>query len=407
MRILATRSMLVVVVLSVGLLPATCWMQAGPVDETYKAERRRAIDLFNQNKHLEALSLFEDLAAKSPNDHEVLLGLAGCLVRHSSTIEDEKQAATERVRARGLLIRAKDLGNTSTLLENLLQAIPADGIVNYSPSPVDQAMRLAEAAFARQDFDEAIKNYSKVLELDPKRYSATLFIGDTYFTKKDFAKAAEWYERAIQLDPNRETAYRYYGDMLAKNGEVATSRKRFIQAVVAEPYNPITWRGLRYWAQANGVQLQEIHIRAGSEVSQKGDKNFTLTLDEKQSGDVSAAWIAYALTKTVWRMSEFKKHCPQEKEYRHSLEEESQALTSAAEVLTADKEKKKAAVANDADLAALLKIYEAKMIEPYVLLSAPDDGIARDYGVYRDKNRDKLEQYLSEFVVPLPASPKK
>jgi hypothetical protein len=40
------------------------------------------------------------------------------------------------------------------------------------------------------------------------------------------------------------------------------------------------------------------------------------------------------------------------------------------------------------------------MIEPYVLLNAADEGIAQDYPGYREKNREKLEQYLSEFVVP-------
>jgi len=31
------------------------------------------------------------------------------------------------------------------------------------------------------------------------------------------------------------------------------------------------------------------------------------------------------------------------------------------------------------------------MIEPYVLLSAPDQGIAADYAAYRDLHRDQLE----------------
>jgi hypothetical protein len=42
----------------------------------------------------------------------------------------------------------------------------------------------------------------------------------------------------------------------------------------------------------------------------------------------------------------------------------------------------------------------AKMIEAYVLLNAADEGIAQDYPGYREKHREKLEQYLSEFVVP-------
>jgi len=43
------------------------------------------------------------------------------------------------------------------------------------------------------------------------------------------------------------------------------------------------------------------------------------------------------------------------------------------------------------------KLYQAKMIERYVLLNAADQGIAQDYPAYREKNREKLEQYLSKF----------
>jgi hypothetical protein len=66
-----------------------------------------------------------------------------------------------------------------------------------------------------------------------------------------------------------------------------------------------------------------------------------------------------------------------------------------------DQKKKKATSApKDPNLVLVLKLYQAKMIEPYVLLNAADDGIAQDYPGYREKNREKLEQYLSEFVVP-------
>jgi hypothetical protein len=58
------------------------------------------------------------------------------------------------------------------------------------------------------------------------------------------------------------------------------------------------------------------------------------------------------------------------------------------------------------DVSLLLKLYDAKMIEPFVLISAPDRDIAlNDYVPYREQHRDQLEAYLSQFVVPpTPAS---
>jgi membrane protein required for beta-lactamase induction len=47
-----------------------------------------------------------------------------------------------------------------------------------------------------------------------------------------------------------------------------------------------------------------------------------------------------------------------------------------------------------------LKLDRAGLIEPYVLFSLGDTGIARDYAAYRAANRQKLEEYMDKFVVP-------
>ena len=371
-------------------------------DDSYKTERHQAIQLYNENKHLEALPLFEDLAKRNPEDADVLVGLGACLIDKSATMEDQDAAAKERIRARAALLKAQQLGNNSTLVQNLLQVTPENGVVTYESSAAGEAMRLGEAAFARRDFDEAIKNYSKVLEFDPKNYSAALFVGDSYFAAKKFDQAGEWYEKAVAIDPNRETAYRYHADMLTKNGDMAGARKKAIQAVVAEPYNPITWRGLQEWATVNKLQLNRVHINTPAAPSSSSDGQVNLTLDSGQSPENMAIWLVYSGTQISWHKEEFAKHFPNEKAYRHSLPEESEALSAAASMIgnLGDKKKKKSELPKDPDLALLLKLKVANLIDPYVLLNAADEGISHDYESYRQQNRAKLEQYLSEFVVP-------
>jgi|SRR5271170_765564 len=375
----------------------------GDSDAAYKAERDKAISLFGEQRFLEALPLFEELAAKNPKDDKALLGLGACLVEHSATIADADAAGEERARALQILLKARDLGNKSNLLQNLLQILQAGAAghaIKYSENPAaDKVMHAAEASFARRDYDDAIKNYSRALELDPKNGAAALFVGDSYFAKKDFDNAGKWYLRATEIQPNSETAYRYYADMLTKNGDMEGARTKSIQAVVAEPYNPITWRALGAWADANHVQLARVHVNAPNNVSQKGSKNITITLPPGQPTNASAAWMAYSMARALWHGDKFKQQFPQEKEYRHSLVEEAGCLTSAAKVwleLTV----KNPSAPPDPDLALLIKIYQAGMVEPYVLLNAADEGISRDYDGYREGNRAKLEQYLGQFVVP-------
>jgi hypothetical protein len=45
-------------------------------------------------------------------------------------------------------------------------------------------------------------------------------------------------------------------------------------------------------------------------------------------------------------------------------------------------------------------LHEAGLIDPYVLFSLGDDGIARDYKAYRAANRTKLGDYMDKFVMP-------
>ena len=365
---------------------------------SYEEQKKFAISLFNKQFNLEALPIFEDLAMQNPADTAVLLGLGGCLLSHSATLKDETAARAERLRAREILLRAKQLGNDAPLLLNLLDNIPADGSVRYPGSPeVSQAIAAGEAAFVKNDYEEAIKNYSKAFELDPNSYSAALFIGDCYFAQKNIPKAAEWYERAIQINPDTETAYRYESDMFTKNGDQQRGRKLAIQCVVADPYVQISWRGLAQWATANKLKLTPIRINTHNDMSGSDGKNTTITINPNENRNSMSVWLVYYGVRLNWRKEDFKKHYPQEAVYRHTMAEEVEALSTAAAML---KDEKPASLAGDADLMALKKLYDAGMLEPYVLLGAPDPGIAVDYVGYRSKNRAKLEGYLSTYVVP-------
>lgn len=390
-------------VLLLSLLASPCLKGQSSGNDAYQATRHKAMELFAQGHRLEALPLLEDLNQKDPKDQEVAVALAASLVDHAATLSDPQAAAKERLRARDLLEKSE---STSPLAENLLQLLqqmPESGAIHFSDNPAaDEAVRAGEAAFSLRNFDEAIKDYSRALEIEPKNYSAALFIGNTYDKKNDFAQAAKWYERAIGLDPNIETAYRYYADMLAKQGEMARARALLIHAAVAEPYNRIVWRELKAWAAINNTQINSVY--AGVPVSALKKNAQT-----PAAKDASSAWQAYLAVQSEWRNgNKFKEHFPQEPGYRHTLAEESEALNAA--VATAEKlnEDKRTAelVAKDPGLLLLLKLHDAGLLQAYVLFSLGDAGIAKDYSAYREAHRSKLEEYMDKFVVPpAPAGP--
>lgn len=402
MRAHHQRSLFLILLLNllVSLPPAIAQPDAEASD---KAKREKAMALFGQGKRLEALPLLEELAQKHPQDNEILVELAASLIDHAATLTDQQASAKERFRARDLVQKAWELGNTSTLAENLRQLLgelPASGALKFSDNPaVEQAMNAGEAAFARRDFDEALKDYGKALELEPKNYTAVLFTGNTYDRKNEFAKAGEWYERAMRLDPSVETAYRYYADMLAKQGDMAKARSMLIHAAVAEPYNKIVWREIHAWATINKTAFNAVFVA----IPLPRNDNTAVGSGSRLSPELASAWRTYYSEKSEWKKGgRFEKQFPQEGEYRHSLAEESEALTATAKILEKLKADKKTAelIASDPSAALLLKLHEAGFTEAYVLFSLGDDGIAKDYTAYRDKNREKLEAYMDKFVMP-------
>jgi tetratricopeptide (TPR) repeat protein len=367
---------------------------AAKADAGDQQKRQKAVALFGQGKRLQALPLLEELVQENPRDAELLVDLAASLIEHATTLTDQHAAAKERFRARDLVQKAWELGNTSPLAENLrqlLQELPANGAVRFSNNPaVERAMDAGEAAFARRDFAAALTAYAKALELEPTNYSAALFTANTYDRMNDFAHASQWYERTMRLDPNIETAFRYDADMLARQGDMAGARGMLIHAAVAEPYNKIVWREIRAWALINHTAFKLVYVPIPIETA-------------GQPPQLLPAWQAYHAVIAQWRKGgRFQKQFPQEAAYRHSLPEESEALTAAATVLEKLRQDGNSAqlLADNAVPGLLLKLHQAGLIDPYVLFSLGDEGIARDYNAYRAAHRNKLEEYMDKFVMP-------
>lgn len=395
---LKTRCSIVIIIAFVfALSPQLVSAQKG---DSYEADRKRALQLFDDHKMMDALPLLEKLATADPLDAVVLERLGFALVSKAATLKDESERKQVRIRARNALIRSKELGNDSNLLNVMLDGIPEDGSTeNFSKrKDVDDAMRAGEAAFAQGNMDKAREAYHRALLLEPRLYEAPLFIGDTYFKQQQMDKAGEWFARATEIDPDRETAYRYWGDALMFSNKMAEARVKFIEAIVAEPYNRRSYMGLSQWAEKAKVQLGHPAIQIPDMVKSEGD-NTTINIDTNlmDGKDGSQYWTMYAIVRAGYKAS-FSKNHPDEKQYRHTLKEEMTGLELVLTSVSKDMKDGKIKKVNPS-IANLLKLREAGVLEAYILLARVDEGIARDYMPYRARNRDKIQRYLSEFVV--------
>jgi tetratricopeptide (TPR) repeat protein len=380
--------------------------QGGAANEEFpsREDRRKALELSYDHRDLEALPLLEALAQANPKDREVQERLAVALVTKSATVAAEEEAARLR-RARAILAALKASGPISDLSEILIEEMPADAAVPTFSSRADAeaAMKEGEAAFARRDFANARLAYRRALRLDPRLYSAALFVGDTFFAEEQFAQARTWFSRAVLIDPNRETAHRYLGDAQARSGLAAAARMSYLNAVVAEPYTRRPWIALTQWAKENNVTLGHPRIvpeelEDGPD-GQKGAGSVKPEADPHKPDDGRSQWHRYDETRAAWAAGRFKATFPGEVVYRHSLAEEADALRQVALAIAGDVKASRITQPHPC-FANLQKLVDEGLLEAHVLYARADKGIAQDYAAYRAAHRDLLRRYLTRYFAP-------
>jgi len=382
--------------------------------ENEPLERIEAFKLFDQNKFTEAIPLLDKVVKASPSDSLALERLGWALFVVSSSISDPKERKKTLDRSRTFLNRSKDLGNDSellrTALENLSKADPFESSFS-AVKEADAAMREGEAAHIKGDLDKAIVGYERALRFDPKLYLAALFAGDMYFKKgyqatdqkakdENFNKAGEWFAKAITIEPHVETAHRYWGDALMHQGKQQDAMIKFIDGIIADPGNRKAYVGLSQWGKRNSASMAHPAIDIPVKVTPAGDKKVDVSLAPGllERTDGSKAWEQYASVRTRWAGADFAKAYPKEAGYRHSLREETEALSRTAEAAS-ELLKSGKVQSLSPSLTALIRLSESGLLEPYIFFARADAGIVRDYASYKLANHDKLRRYWTDFVI--------
>jgi tetratricopeptide (TPR) repeat protein len=383
-------------------VPLTSHPVQAQTNESTAELKRQATKLIEQNKFTEALPLLEKIATLEPKDGETQFFLGFALIGQAINTKDDATRKALRVRARNSFIKAKQLGFSEPRLDALITGLPEDGsdAPAYSSNPqADALMQEGEALFSQGKPDEALKKYQQALELDAKLYHAALYSGDIYLQKQDFTQAEIWYQKAIAIDPNKETAYRYSATPLMKQGKTDAARDRYVEAFITEPYNRFALAGLIQWSRVTQTKLDHPRIDIPTDISfdEKGNAKINLDASTLVGGtdDGSFAWISYGVARSNWRKEKFAKTFPNEKVYRHTLAEEADALRSVISTAISDKRTKTL----NPSLATLKKLDEDGLLEAYVLMARPDEGIAQDHPAFLKQNRDKLRRYVIQYVI--------
>lgn len=345
----------------------------------------RGLILFKAERYAEAATYLETVVKSVPDDADIRFMYGWSLVAKSKQTPDQNEAKKASAAALEQLQTAKKLGMNKPELDALIQLLggtPAPNEPTRKLTEAEQVLEQAEMQFARSNYDEAITLYNKALALDPKLYEAALHAGDAYVGKQDWSNAEKSYQKAIAIDPERETAYRYSATPLMRQNKHAEARDRYVEALIAEPYSRMSSRGISQWADVTGAKLGHPTVKF---------PEASASPDAKAVGPASA-WNAYLTTRAEWRNTKFAAVYPAEKSYRHSLKEEAEAIRAALKA-AADKK------IDDADLKILQKMDGDGVLESYILIARPDEGIARDHRAYWKDNRPSMRKYVINYVI--------
>jgi len=125
-------------------------------------------------------------------------------------------------------------------------------IIELEKSPHDKAFAYNSRGLSyyyKGDFDRAIEDFDKALELDPNYPGAYYSRGLSYYYKGDFDRAIEDFDKALELDPNYPGTYNSRGLSYYYKGDFDRAIEDFDKALELDPNYPGTYynRGLSYY----------------------------------------------------------------------------------------------------------------------------------------------------------------
>lgn len=108
----------------------------------------------------------------------------------------------------------------------------------YAQGPSTSAadyMRLGNSAMAKGELDQAISNYNKAIELNPRLADAYNNRGLAYARKEQYDRAVGDFSRAVEIDPRFDRAYNNLGNAHVAKGEPERAIPNYNKAIIINP----------------------------------------------------------------------------------------------------------------------------------------------------------------------------
>ncbi|TNE61592.1 MAG: tetratricopeptide repeat protein [Bacteroidetes bacterium] len=198
------------------------------------------------------ITLFQTDSAKAPNSVRLHNGVGSEL--YTQLISNPEMPAAER----------------DTLLAQVVQH--SEAAISIKPNPVS-FLNLGNAAIARNQYAESIRNYELALKEAPNYGIARINLGRTYaawgreegMVNNNLSRAAELLEKALEYRPDDAEVYLNLGASYGMMGQTERAIPYLEKAVELNPQNKNAWKnlGVAYRATGQPEKAEACLRRAG------------------------------------------------------------------------------------------------------------------------------------------------
>ena len=124
--------------------------------------------------------------------------------------------------------------------KNLAAAIENQGDMEEALKHYERANSLAQSG----KFEEAVRSYSRSLEINPKFVMAHNNLGNVYLLRGEFDKSLEHYSKALEIAPGFAESHYNLGVLFQKQGKTEQAASEYRRALESDPAHQKARKGL-------------------------------------------------------------------------------------------------------------------------------------------------------------------
>ncbi len=247
---------------------------------------------------------WRNLEKKLPSGQTVLEPVAGDPTQRAGLeLTDQERQILKLVNGQRTMAEIMDLSHlgefaTSKVIYGLLLAglIKRGGektkqTAGWNQGVIEEHRNLGLAFYKTQMYDEASREFRRIVEIKPDVYEARFFLGLIHLRQGEYAEAATEFLEAIAIEPKRAASYNNLGLALEAMGEMEDSLRQFRKAVELAPEEVIPRVNIAYLLYRQGEYQPAREILDQIQQRQPGLPlvNFLLGLVEIAEGRVESA----------------------------------------------------------------------------------------------------------------------